>query len=440
MTPHTPEGAHMVSNRTSLAIPAPVQCDRGGARSHWRTSRSQQAPWADEQRPESPAMQLPETIRVHVTLVALEKGDPRRIGPYRLRARAGVGGMGVVYLGIGPRDGRVAVKVLRRELAESPQFRSRFVREIAAAARVDAACTARFVSADATSTQPWFATEYIRGPSLEAFVAEHGALPATAVRAFAVGVADALAAIGRARLVHRDLKPTNVLLTRSGPRVIDFGIALEDDDTAPFTELDEPTGTVGWMAPEQVREGCSTPATDVFAWGALVAYAASGTPPFGVGDTETVLHRVLYAEPVLQALQPDLEPVVRTALSKDPAARPSTEQLLRTLLHAPPGTGRRALSERVDALLAATWRVGVLPGEETLPRRSTPRRRLAAAAAGVAVIAGTIAAVATLVGGTSHAHPVAVSTATTAATTSTSTTTTSTTTTTTAPTTTTTIP
>jgi serine/threonine protein kinase len=303
--------------------------------------------------------------------------------------------MGVVYLGLGRRRRRVAVKVLRAELADSAAFRVRFAREIEAARRLEAAGTARFVAGDAEAVPPWFATEYVPGPTLEAFVAQHGPLRGVVLRAFAVGVADALAAIGEAGLVHRDLKPTNVLLTRDGPTVIDFGVALEGDDTAPFTEVGERTGTVGWMAPEQVRGDRATPATDVFAWGALVAYAANGTPPFGVGDTDAVLRRVVHDEPALTGLDPALAPLVHGALTKEPTARPTIEGVLTRALSAPTDADVERLHHRARAFVSELWPRDVAGAPVILPPLPRSRRRFVVFGAGVATAAAGVSLVVT---------------------------------------------
>ena len=223
----------------------------------------------------------------------LVPGDPRRIGRFRVIARLGSGGMGVVYLGEHGRGQRVAIKVLRSELADSEELRIRFAREIAAASRVRAECTARLIADGSDDERPWFATEYIEGPTLDAFVRSGQSLQGDELRALAVGVAAALAAIGRAGLVHRDLKPTNVLLSPTGPKVIDFGIALADASTA-LTRTGQRLGTQRWMAPEQVLGEPVSSATDVFGWGALVAFAGTGAPPFGTGESSVVLERVLH--------------------------------------------------------------------------------------------------------------------------------------------------
>jgi len=309
--------------------------------------------------------------------------------------------MGVVYLAR-RRHRTVAVKVLRVDLASSDAFRTRFEREIAAARRITGQGVPALLDADARAVRPWFATEFVPGETLEAFVAEHGALDGPALRAFAVGVADALATIAQAGLVHRDLKPTNVLLTREGLTVLDLGVAL-DLEAVPLTRTGQRVGTRRWMAPEQVRGDRATPATDVFAWGVMVAYAASGGSPFGDDDTDTVLHRVMHVEPVLSALDPTLRPVVRQALAKEPAARPSIEHVLHVLLRAPADSSADRLHERARAVVAQLW-----PGDRVLTTLAIPRlprsRRRIAGAAGIAAAAAVALVIVVPGADSSHAH------------------------------------
>ncbi len=334
-----------------------------------------------------------------MALTALTRDDPRRVGRYRIRARLGAGGMGVVYLGF---QGRrpLAIKVLRRELAESRAFRVRFGREIAAASRVEATCTAAFVSGDADADPPYFAIEYVPGPTLEAYVAERGPLHGDALRALAVGIADGLAAIGRAGLVHRDLKPTNVLMTPTGPKVIDFGVAA-GDDTLGLTQTGQRIGTPKWMAPEQVQGGAVTPATDVFAWGALVAFAGTALPPFGTGDSEAVLYRVVHATPTVAELDPVIGPLVERALAKEPDQRPSVEEIVKVLLEGDTTDPSTAASD-VSALLDRAWPHEVPPDDASFPtagqlrhyrRRRRPLVAIAALALVLIATAGTVYAI-----------------------------------------------
>lgn len=257
----------------------------------------------------------------------LEPDDPRRLGDFQVRARLGAGGMGRVYLGATSTGRRLAIKVVRSELAEDPEFRTRFRREIDAAQRVRGLYTAAVVDADADSVRPWLATEYVPGPSLAAAVAAHGALPETTVRTLVAGVAEALYAVHRAGLVHRDLKPSNVLLGPEGPCVIDFGIARAADAT-PLTRTGYPVGTPVFMAPEQVRGEHAGTAADVWALGALALYAATAAKPFGDGPESAVLYRVVHEDPRLDGCPAYLRDLVAGCLDKHPTRRPSLSAIL----------------------------------------------------------------------------------------------------------------
>ncbi|MGW1432193.1 protein kinase domain-containing protein [Streptomyces sp. NPDC002431] len=253
--------------------------------------------------------------------------DPRKVGPYRLLARLGAGGMGEVFLGRSPGGRTVAVKVVRRPLAEDVHFRRRFGREVAAARRVGGFYTAQVVDADTEADQPWLVTSYIPGPSLREAVTECGPFPAQAVAALGAGLAEGLNAIHACGVVHRDLKPGNVLLADDGPRVIDFGIARALDETSELTR----SGTIGtpaYMSPEQVRGEEAGPASDVFCLAAVLAYAATGEAPFGGGRKEAVMYRVVHGEPDLSAVPADLRPLVAEALAKAPGDRPGVGEVL----------------------------------------------------------------------------------------------------------------
>ncbi|MDT0468033.1 serine/threonine-protein kinase [Streptomyces gibsoniae] len=261
-----------------------------------------------------------------MAMMRLRREDPRVVGSYRLHRRLGAGGMGVVYLGSDKRGQRVALKVIRPDLAEDQEFRSRFAREVSAARRIRGGCTARLVAADLEADRPWFATQYVPGPSLHDKVAEEG--PLTAADAAAVGAAlsEGLVAVHEAGVVHRDLKPSNILLSPKGPRIIDFGIAWATGAST-LTHVGTAVGSPGFLAPEQVRGAAVTPATDVFALGATLAYAATGDSPFGHGSSEVMLYRVVHEEPQLHGVPDALAPLVRACLAKDPEERPSTLQL-----------------------------------------------------------------------------------------------------------------
>ncbi len=261
-----------------------------------------------------------------MAMMRLRREDPRVVGSFKLHRRLGQGGMGVVYLGSDKRGQRVALKVIRPDLAEDQEFRSRFAREVSAARRIRGGCTARLVAADLEAERPWFATQYVPGPSLHDKVAEDGTLAATEVAAIGSALAEGLVAVHEAGVVHRDLKPSNILLSPKGPRIIDFGIAWATGAST-LTHVGTAVGSPGFLAPEQVRGATVTPATDVFALGATLAYAATADSPFGHGSSEVMLYRVVHEEPQLRGVPDALAPLVRACLAKDPEERPSTLQL-----------------------------------------------------------------------------------------------------------------
>ncbi|MFF9686659.1 protein kinase [Streptomyces sp. NPDC014623] len=261
-----------------------------------------------------------------MAMMRLRREDPRVVGSFRLHRRLGAGGMGVVYLGSDRRGQRVALKVIRPDLAEDQEFRSRFAREVSAARRIRGGCTARLVAADLEADRPWFATQYVPGPSLHDKVAEEGPLPAAEVASIGAALSEGLVAVHEAGVVHRDLKPSNILLSPKGPRIIDFGIAWATGAST-LTHVGTAVGSPGFLAPEQVRGAVVTPATDVFSLGATLAYAATADSPFGHGSSEVMLYRVVHEEPHLFDVHDALAPLVRACLAKDPEERPSTLQL-----------------------------------------------------------------------------------------------------------------
>jgi hypothetical protein len=235
--------------------------------------------------------------------------------------------MGVVYLAYTPGGRPVALKVVRPELGDDPDFRARFRHEVAAARQVHGLYTAQLLDADPDASRPWLVAAYVAGPSLGQAVAAHGPLPAESVLLLVAGVAEALAAIHGAGLVHRDLKPSNVLLAADGPRVIDFGIARAVEATA-LTRTGVRVGTPQYMAPEQVRGDAVSAAADVWALGALAAFAATGRLPFGQGSEPAVLYRVLHEEPDLAGCADAVRAVIGACLTRDPAARPSPAHVI----------------------------------------------------------------------------------------------------------------
>ncbi|MFE3519800.1 serine/threonine-protein kinase [Streptomyces sp. NPDC059166] len=261
-----------------------------------------------------------------MAMMRLRREDPRVVGSFRLHRRLGAGGMGVVYLGSDRRGQRVALKVIRPDLAEDQEFRSRFAREVSAARRIRGGCTARLVAADLEADRPWFATQYVPGPSLHDKVVEEGPLSAVEVASIGAALSEGLVAVHEAGVVHRDLKPSNILLSPKGPRIIDFGIAWATGAST-LTHVGTAVGSPGFLAPEQVRGAAVTPATDVFSLGATLAYAATADSPFGHGSSEVMLYRVVHEEPHLFDVHDALAPLVRACLAKDPEERPSTLQL-----------------------------------------------------------------------------------------------------------------
>ncbi|MFD7026875.1 serine/threonine-protein kinase [Streptomyces sp. NPDC059917] len=257
----------------------------------------------------------------------LKADDPVVVGGYRLAAVLGAGGMGKVYLSYTPGGRPIALKVIRAEFGEDPEFRRRFQQEVRSAERVQGLYTAPVIDSDTEGEQPWLATAYVPGPSLAHAVALNGALPLRSVLLLTVGVAEALHVIHGAGIVHRDLKPANVLLAADGPRVIDFGIARAADTTA-LTSTGVSVGTPAFMAPEQASAGTITPATDVFALGQIMAYAAIGAPAFGDGPSHAVLYRIVHEDPDLSGLPEELRPLVTRCLSRDPAARPALTEII----------------------------------------------------------------------------------------------------------------
>ncbi|WUI75834.1 serine/threonine protein kinase [Streptomyces sp. NBC_00400] len=270
----------------------------------------------------------------------LEAGDPRAAGPYRLTGRLGSGGMGRVFLGESGTGRRVAVKLVREDLAATPGFRDRFRREAKLAMRAGGFWTAPVVDADPDAGMPWIASQYVDGPSLDTRVTRQGPLDEGEVRRLGSGLAEALASFHRGGLVHRDLKPSNVLLVDDGPRVIDFGIskALETTAGTDLTKAGTVMGTPGFMSPEQALGQPVGPPSDVFSLGSLLVYAATGAGAFGDGTSHALLFRVVYEAPDLSAVPDGLRGLVLDCLHKSPQGRPTAEALLARLADVPRAT------------------------------------------------------------------------------------------------------
>lgn len=288
---------------------------------------------------------------------ALDRDDPREIGGYRLLGVLGAGGMGRVYLARSPGGRTVAVKVIRPELSDDAGFRSLFRREVAAAKRVGGAWTAPVLDADTEAPRPWLVTGYVAGPSVYEAVERHGPLPESAVRTLGAGLAEALIGIHGTGLIHRDLKPTNVLLSLDGPRVIDFGISRALDASV-HTRTGATVGSPGFMSPEQIDGRDVGPATDIFSLASVLVFAATAEGPFGAGSGQALMFRIVSKSPELGAVPPSLRDLISACLAKYAANRPTPQELLAHF--APDGS--------TAALIAPGW----LPGPLTtdLSRRA----------------------------------------------------------------------
>ncbi|MEV0389286.1 serine/threonine-protein kinase [Nonomuraea sp. NPDC050643] len=300
-------------------------------------------------------------------------GDPAGLGGYEIRGRLGEGGQGVVYLGVS-QDDQVAVKWLRPHLAGDAVAAQRFAREAEVARRVAPFCTAKVLATGVHEGRPFIVSEYVEGPSLQRAVTEQGPRTAAGLHRLAIGTATALAAIHQAGIVHRDFSPGNVILGGEGPRVIDFGIARALDATSTITSM--PVGTPAFMAPEQILAQPVGAAADMFAWGSTMVFAAGGAGPFEAETVPAIIHRVLHTEPDLSRLTGPLRELVAACLAKDPARRPTAQQVVLHLLQQPVSTPD-ALHRAATAATAAphlaphsTPHLAPPPGPQPPPSRS----------------------------------------------------------------------
>ncbi|WP_052499437.1 protein kinase domain-containing protein [Streptomyces vietnamensis] len=312
--------------------------------------------------------------------MALRDNDPREIGGYVLLDRLGSGGMGTVFLARAESGRPVALKIVHEQFAADAEFRTRFRQEVRAARRVSGAFTAPVVDADPDAERPWMATTYVPGRTLRDRVESEGPLSGAELRALAVGLVEALRELHQVRVIHRDLKPDNVLLTEDGPRVIDFGISRAPDHQT-LTVTGRILGTPPYMSPEQL----STPhrvtaASDVFSLGAVLVYATTGRGPFDAGSPYMTAYNVVHEPPAVAELSGTVREIVQWCLSKEPRERPGPEDLLAAFRKAP----------------EEEW--GARPGVPTVPGSASPapatrhrprRPLLVALATAVALVAGT---------------------------------------------------
>jgi serine/threonine protein kinase len=314
-------------------------------------------------------------------MASLQDSDPRHVAAYRLVERLAVGGMGMVYLGESPSGRKVAVKLIRPEQAGEPEFRARFRSEVAACRLVSGFHMAAFIDADADADRPWMVTQYVPGPSLDARVRHNGALAPAAVHQLAAALAEGLDAIHSAGLVHRDLKPGNIIMADDGPRIIDFGIAKRTGDSSDLrlTATGMVVGTPAFLSPEQLANDSPVgPASDIFSLGSVLAFAATGRAPFEVADLNTTMYAIVHRPPNLRLAAGPLLDILTACLAKDPADRPTAAALLtylyRTLPRNPALASPAAMAPGPvkPAPVRAFVRRGALARRPPAPRVSAP--------------------------------------------------------------------
>lgn len=345
-----------------------------------------------------------------MALSPLRDGDPRQVGDYALQARIGTGGMGTVFLGVGPRGER-AVKVVRPELVADPDARARFAREVAVARRVGSPRVARLVDADPDADVPWFAAEYVEGPNLEEAVRARGPLSADQLRELAASLAAALRDLHAVGVLHRDLKPGNVVLGWDGPRVVDLGVARDElAESTSLTRVGVSVGSPAWMAPEQLLGTPVGPGADVHAWAAVIVFAASGAGPYPGPTMPAFAYQVVHQAPSLTGIPADLVGIVAAALDKDPARRPTAPDLVR-VLGAPSATPPEALTAPAPGPAPVWLTTGLAsPGGPGGRQEGPPPRRtgllVGSGVAAVVLVAAVVTAV-LLAGGGDGAAPTA---------------------------------
>lgn len=300
----------------------------------------------------------PDTVSPPHGLSPLEVDDPTTIGPYRVVGRIGAGGMGAVFGALDDQGECVAVKTVHADFAREPRFREAFAREVEMLGRADGISTARLHAADTEATVPWLAFDYVAGRDLRRHVRAFGPLEGDMLRTFALGTAEGLAALHTAGIAHRDIKPGNVILSPDGPKIVDFGIAV-DIGTERSVDASASYGTPGWSAPERYTGASADAAADVFAWGGLVTLAATRRAPFGTGDAGELARRVREGEYDVTGVPEDLRGLVEAALSVDPERRPTSAELVRALLpeaERDGRTGRAAIADGLRRMLRDYWR------------------------------------------------------------------------------------
>lgn len=328
---------------------------------------------------------------------SLRPSDPRTIGGFRLLARLGAGGMGEVYLGLADDGRHVAVKVIRSDF-DGAEALARFRHEVENVGILRSPYAAALVAAELTTAPYWLATEYVQGPTLSAAVAAHGALAAGPARWLAAGLAAAVADVHRQGMVHRDLKPHNVILSTSGPRLIDFGIARTAIQTA-LTQTGGAIGTPGYLAPEIVQGGAATAASDIFSLGSLLAFAATGRPPFGSGDPHAVMFRSVQNPVDVDGVEEELARLIAWCASKDPAKRPTAQQLADALSGADDAHATSDTIALRDSFYQHIATMAAAPPESVraafaaglMPQRRSQRRRAWFAVVGAVVTVAVVA-------------------------------------------------
>jgi cold shock CspA family protein len=276
---------------------------------------------------------------------ALEDNDPRQLGRYIVRRRLGLGAMGTVFLAEAPTGAPVAIKVIRDEFAHLPSFRGRFRKEVANAVRVRSSRTAAVLDSVVEGDKPYLVTEFVDGPTLEEAVERDGQLSEAKLGELATQTAAALVAIHDADVIHRDLKPSNIILGSTGSKVIDFGIARSLEATATSTQSTNRMGTPAYMSPEQIETGRVDFSSDIFSWGGVLVYGATGAGPYGEGPPMALMFRIIEQKPNLDGVPEHLRPVVREAMARNPLKRPTALQLLDLL-----GEGDQGRLTRVDTV------------------------------------------------------------------------------------------